>query len=254
MSPSVLDLKAYLDSCTGDVCRGELRYFRTTVALWTSHLSWKTIDMVTNKTRRRRVCNQVTPPPRDPMGCHHISLSFFSFFVTYLTISDVISFLVQMGGAILLLNKNGDSTRQQTGQNTLMAGLAINLASFCFFFTLIIWYEVATRRIVRSLSGSTKRSYAPIVWAAMVSQIFLIWRSIYRVIEFQQGYFSPIATTEIYFYFFDTLIMLLATAIYVFLFPPAFGLLGKRRLALKLEEESLEMGRRAPRDGHTIAV
>jgi len=38
--------------------------------------------------------------------------------------------------------------------------------------------------------------------------------------------------------------MLLATAIYVFLFPPAFGLLGKRRLALKLEEGSVEMGRR----------
>ncbi len=170
-----------------------------------------------------------------------------------------------MGGAILLLNKNGDPQRQQTGQNTLMAGLAINLASFCFFFTLIIWYEVATRRISRGLSNglsappfngrtprfsgllarlSANRTYGPIVWATMVSQIFLIWRSIYRVIEFQQGYFSPIATTEIYFYFFDTLIMLLATAIYVFLFPPAFGLLGKRRLALKLEEGSVEMGRR----------
>jgi len=159
-----------------------------------------------------------------------------------LTSSDVISFLVQVGGAILMLNKTGDSQRQQTGENTLMAGLAINLASFCFFFTLIIWYEVSTRRIVRHLSGGTKRTYAPIVWAAMISQVFLIWRSIYRVIEFQQGYFSPIATTEIYFYFFDTLIMLLATAVYVFLFPPAYGLLGKRRLALKLEEGSVEMG------------
>jgi RTA1 like protein len=184
-----------------------------------------------------------------------------------------------MGGAILLLNKTGDPQRQQTGQNTLMAGLAINLGSFCFFFTLIIWYEVATRRIARGLSSglsntssnglhdtysrhpspgrldnflsrlSANRTYAPIVWATMVSQIFLIWRSIYRVIEFQQGYFSPIATTEIYFYFFDTLIMLLATAIYVFLFPPAFGLLGKRRLVLKLEEEGVEMGRRERGEG-----
>jgi hypothetical protein len=158
-----------------------------------------------------------------------------------------------MGGAILLLNKTGDPARQQTGQNTLMAGLAINLASFCFFFTLIIWYEISTRRITRQLlGGTTKRTYAPIVYAAMISQIFLIWRSIYRVIEFQQGYFSPIATTEIYFYFFDTLIMLLATAIYVILFPPAYGLLGKRRLALKLEEESIEMGRRRTGDAGVV--
>jgi RTA1 like protein len=144
-----------------------------------------------------------------------------------------------MGGAILLLGKNDNITRQNTGQTTLMAGLCVNLASFCLFFTLIIWFEVATRRIVKG----RKRSYTPIVWAAMFSQLFLIGRSIYRVIEFQQGYFSPIATVEIYFYFFDTLFMILATSVYIPFFPPAFGLLGKKRLAMKLQDGSLEMDR-----------
>lgn len=164
---------------------------------------------------------------------HHV----VAVFVT----SDIISFLVQMGGAILLLGQNNTPERQQAGQNTLMAGLAINLASFCFFFTLVVWYEVATRRLVRHLPNK-KRSYATIVCAVMFSQFFLIGRSIYRVIEFQQGYFSPIATTELYFYLFDTMLMIFATVIYIPFFPPAFGLLGKKRLALKLEEESVEMG------------
>ena len=155
--------------------------------------------------------------------------------------SDVISFLVQMGGAILLLGQHDTLQRQQAGQNTLMAGLAINLASFCFFFTLIIWYEVATRRVVYSLPDTKKRSYAPIVYAAMFSQFFLIARSIYRVIEFRQGYFSSIATTELYFYLFDTMLMVFATAVYIPFFPAAFGLLGKKRLAIELEE-SVEMG------------
>ena len=144
-----------------------------------------------------------------------------------------------MGGAILILGKENDQKRHLTGQHTLMAGLATNLASFCLFFTLIIWYEVATRRI--ALARCLKRTYAPIVWAVMISQIFLIGRSIYRVIEFQQGYFSPIATKEIYFYIFDTLIMILATGIYIPLFPPAVGLLGKRRVTFKLEEEGIEV-------------
>lgn len=161
-------------------------------------------------------------------------------------LSDIISFIIQMAGAILLLNDNSDNSKQdqgrQTGQNTLMAGLAVNLASFCLFFTLITWYEVATRRIAKA--KGIKRNYAPIVWAAMTSQFFLIGRSIYRVIEFNQGYFSAIATTEIYFYFFDTLFMILATSIYIPLFPPAFGLLGKKRLAAKLEADSIEMGGR----------
>ena len=159
--------------------------------------------------------------------------------------SDVISFLVQMGGAILLLGQNDTIQRQQAGQNTLMAGLAINLASFCFFFTLIVWFEVATRRIIRALPNK-RRSYAPIVYASMVSQFFLICRSVYRVIEFQQGYFSPIATNELYFYLFDCMLMLFATWIYIPFFPAAFGLLGKKRLALKLEEQSIEMGEARP--------
>jgi RTA1 like protein len=159
--------------------------------------------------------------------------------------SDVISFLVQVGGAILLLGQNDSPQRQQNGQSILMAGLAINLASFCFFFTLIIWFEVATRKIIRHLPNK-KRSYAPIVYASMVSQLFLIGRSIYRVIEFQQGYFSAIATTELYFYLFDCMFMLFATSIYIPFFPAAFGLLGKKRLALKLEEQSIEMGEARP--------
>jgi RTA1 like protein len=145
-----------------------------------------------------------------------------------------------VGGAILLLNKNKNAEQLQTGQHTLMAGLGFNLASFCFFFSLIIWFEVVTGRC-----HPGKRPYAIIVWAAMFSQVLLIARSIYRIIEFQQGYFSPIATTEIYFYVFDTLLMVLATGMYVVLFPPAFGLLGKRRLAAKVESESIEMGNRS---------
>jgi RTA1 like protein len=155
--------------------------------------------------------------------------------------SDVISFLVQVGGAIVLLGQNASTERQKTGQNTLMAGLAINLASFCLFFTLIMWYEVATRRVVKR----AKRSYAPIIYASMVSQFFLIGRSIYRVIEFQQGYFSSIATTEIYFYMFDTMLMIFATSIYIAFFPPAFGLLGKKRVEARFaaEASNVEMSR-----------
>jgi len=133
-----------------------------------------------------------------------------------------------------------------------MAGLAINLASFCLFFTLIIWFEVATRRIV---GKGGKRSYAIIVWAAMFSQFWLIGRSIYRVIEFQQGFHSAIANTELYFYLFDTMLMIFTTAVYIPLFPPAFGLLGKKRLALKLQESegSVEMGHR-PQDSEDAII
>lgn len=72
------------------------------------------------------------------------------------------------------------------------------------------------------------------------------------MIEFQQGYFSAIATTELYFYLFDTMIMLFATAIYIPFFPPAFGLLGKKRLAMKLadEEGAVEMGNAQSGRGH----
>ena len=150
-----------------------------------------------------------------------------------------------MGGALLLIGKTNNSKRQHDGQNILMAGLAINLASFCFFFTLIIWYEVATRRIVKGL----KRSYSPIIYALIFSQFFLIGRSIYRIIEFLQGYFSHIATTEFLFYIFDCMLMIFATAIYVPLFPPVFGLLGNRRLVHKVQSGDFELNSRTRMKG-----
>jgi hypothetical protein len=45
---------------------------------------------------------------------------------------------------------------------------------------------------------------------------------------------------------FDCMFMLFATSIYIPFFPAAFGLLGKKRLALKLEEQSIEMGEARP--------
>lgn len=194
--------------------------------------------MATNSPCRRSLCNEVPALSRSRING-----------------SDICSFLVQMSGAILLLGKTDTEQRARAGQNTLMAGLAINFASFCIFFTLMIWYEVVTRRIVRD--AGLKRTYAPIIGASMVSQFFLIVRSAYRVVEFQQGFFSRIATTEIYFYIFDTMLMIFATAIYILLFPPAFGLLGKKSLTMKVEEArmvSIEMGRQREEIGHRVGL
>lgn len=48
--------------------------------------------------------------------------------------------------------------------------------------------------------------------------------------------------------------MILATAVYIPFFPPAFGLLGKKRLALKIEEENIEMGRQREVDGNATEI
>jgi hypothetical protein len=105
-------------------------------------------------------------------------------------------------------------------------------------------------------AGSRRGLGAP--WGAgplVVSPFFLIGRSIYWVIEFQKVYFSPIATTELYFYLIDTMLMIFTTAIYVPFLPATFGLLEKKRLVLELKEGSVEMsptpGTQDPEGGTT---
>ena len=70
---------------------------------------------------------------------------------TIFVTSDIISFLVQAAGAGLLLsrdsNGNPNLKMQKTGDDILIGGLCINLISFCFFSTVIIFFNISLRHV-----------------------------------------------------------------------------------------------------------
>ncbi|KZT62424.1 RTA1-domain-containing protein [Calocera cornea HHB12733] len=166
-------------------------------------------------------------------------------------ISDVIAFLIQVGGAGALLAKpftgNG-STQQQLddaenlvnlGDNILLAGLAVNLGSFVVFFMQVTWFDYKTRT-----QGAPNGPWRTLLSALYISSTLVLIRQIYRVIEFSQGWYGYLPTHEGYFYAFDSLVILLASAVYAWYWPNLY-IPGDKHMRLSAEgEEWREMTKR----------
>ena len=135
---------------------------------------------------------------------------------TIFVTSDIISFLVQAAGAGLLLsrdsNGNPNLKMQKTGDDILIGGLCINLISFCFFSTVIIFFNISIRHVSSEktkimVPQDRKYGFYPLLIAIYCSVFLIIVRSIYRIIEFQGGYNTPVSNNEVLFYIFDAAAM-----------------------------------------------
>ena len=126
--------------------------------------------------------------------------------------SDIISFLIQSAGSGFIASDNISTIK--IGLNIIFAGMAINLASFTLFISVVAYFDVKTREAYRTKGLS--RRYYPIVCAVYTSWCFIMVlsfesgphlcqiRSIFRIVEFAFGWEGPVNTNEIYFFVFDS--------------------------------------------------
>ncbi|KAJ1552771.1 hypothetical protein HK405_010083 [Cladochytrium tenue] len=144
---------------------------------------------------------------------------------------DIVSFVVQAAGSGLLVG--GKSTAViNAGNWILIAGLLLQILSFsCFLSLCVVFY----RRAAHAQAGRTEVTVAggeatpqpsqvnprwhALFIALMVGSACVMIRSVFRVVEFAKGYDGPIATNEIYMYFFDTLLMAVALFVLNFVHP-----------------------------------
>jgi hypothetical protein len=122
----------------------------------------------------------------------------------------------------------------KTGDNILLGGLGVNLASF-FVFILEVSWPSTTVLLKTDLNAQityfdykTRQLNAPqgkwrkLLYAVYASTILVLIRQTYRVIEFSQGWLGYLPTHEGYFYVFDSLAILLASAVYVWFWPTRY--------------------------------
>ncbi|KAI8915410.1 RTA1 like protein-domain-containing protein [Powellomyces hirtus] len=130
---------------------------------------------------------------------------------TIFIVSDVITFLVQIGGSGLLVN-GGSPDRVNLGKNILLGGLGLQLLSFGLFTLAVIHFDLQTRR--SALAVSSRKTWSALLLALHVNSVCILGRSVYRILEFGDV-IEVLKTKELYFYVFDTVLMLIATAILV---------------------------------------
>ncbi|RDW86090.1 RTA1 domain-containing protein [Aspergillus mulundensis] len=143
---------------------------------------------------------------------------------------DVISFLMQCGGGGLMSGDN-QSTRQ-TGETITIIGLAVQIIFFGFFLLTSIIFHI---RIAKSPTPSslqaqdswrnthniTARNWVTLLFAMYVVSVLILVRSIFRMVEFIDGYGGYIMTHEVFIYVFDAVLMVVVMAVLNF-WHPAF--------------------------------
>jgi len=149
-------------------------------------------------------------------------------------VSDLFTFLVQAtGGSISVSNKPSTA---QLGSHIIFAGLILQLISFVLFSILYtrfiimvykrepkIWFIDSENHHLRTGSGKKWwKDWRSLAAALGLSCVGILIRSIYRTVEFSQGYHGPLATSEVTFYTLDTLPLFIAISVYTFFWPGRF--------------------------------
>ncbi|KAK1527161.1 uncharacterized protein CCOS01_07423 [Colletotrichum costaricense] len=123
--------------------------------------------------------------------------------------SDIISFLVQSGGGGILTNAKSPS-KIQLGENVILVGLFIQLVGFALFIavTAVFHWRIFQER------GQNLRyaaSWEKFLWVLYGISVLVLIRSLFRVIEYIQGYNGYLQTTEVFLYVFDAALIFLVT-------------------------------------------
>ncbi|SPO22230.1 uncharacterized protein UTRI_02238_B [Ustilago trichophora] len=149
--------------------------------------------------------------------------------------SDVTTFIIQCAaGGLQASGGADDPSLVNVGDKMFLIGVILQGVSY-ILFTLLVTY--ATILVVRDgARGGQSQSHErkimgmevavfSLVAGLYFSSIFVIIRSVYRIIEFSQGYSGYLVSHEIYLFVLDAAPLLLAVGVWVVMWPS--GLLEK---------------------------
>lgn len=112
---------------------------------------------------------------------------------------------------------------RETGSNITIGGLVVQLLFFGFFVivTTIFHYRIVRHPTSKSQSdrdltrgdGFRQRNWVTILIGLYLASILILIRSIFRLVEYRQGYSGYIMTHEVFMYIFDGLLMWLAMVV-----------------------------------------
>ncbi|KAJ1958152.1 hypothetical protein GGI12_004811 [Dipsacomyces acuminosporus] len=138
-------------------------------------------------------------------------------FVTWFYFSsDVFSFMLQsVGGSMMSQRKTAD-----TGKKIALGGLAIQLAFLSvFLYTVIVVLRDPLYTVSKGPKDVTKDgAKKKLLYNVIATTLLIFIRSIYRLVEFADGYGGKIYSAEWAFYVFDTIIILAAFVLNIFYF------------------------------------
>ena len=147
-------------------------------------------------------------------------------------IGDLLSFLMQSTGGGLMTS--GDPDKTDLGTTIILIGLIIQLVFFFIFIFLTYIFHIRTQDW--SGKSSQQGNWKLLLKILEVSSVLILVRSVYRVIEYGQGFDGYLISHEAYLYIFDALMMLLVQILFNIVHP------GSVFQASRESSKDIEMG------------
>ncbi|KAJ5351897.1 hypothetical protein N7452_000871 [Penicillium brevicompactum] len=147
------------------------------------------------------------------LHAENLSLVRVGWMTKFFVAGDVISFLMQCtGGGLMSTGSNHD-----LGSNVTIGGLIVQLLFFGFFVvvTSVFHFRIsrnptsksrADRDLTRGQGFKQRNWFTIIIGLYLVSFLILV-RSIFRLVEYIEGYGGYIMTHEVFMYIFDAVLM-----------------------------------------------
>ena len=143
---------------------------------------------------------------------------------------DLFSFLTQSAGSAMLAGAKEDIKKSNTGEHIVMGGLVLQLVAFGFFTAVAARFHLKmkrSQRLLGSMVDDRAREWRPLLFCLYASCILIMIRmyhllshspfilliigsagSVYRIVEFSQGFDGYLASHEAYFYVLETVPMI----------------------------------------------
>lgn len=142
---------------------------------------------------------------------------------------DVLCFLMQGAGGGIMSSAKGDPGKTKMGENLIIGGLFVQLTFFGFFVIAASIFQIRGRDHLRSLSAAIP--WKKQLYVLYFTSIFILVRSIFRVVEYLQGNAGYLLSTEVYLYIFDALLMFAVMAAMNVVHPGDIAILLKGKIS-----------------------
>ncbi|TID27568.1 RTA1 domain protein [Venturia nashicola] len=137
------------------------------------------------------------------------------FLTAIFVCGDILSFFLQGAGGGLMASKTNST--QKLGTTVIEIGLGVQIAFFVVFVlaaTIFHW-----RMQKNPTSRSLEIGWQKHMTALYSTSLLILIRSIFRLVEFSNGFDGPLLHHEVYIYVFDAMLMLFAMLIMNWIHP-----------------------------------
>ncbi|CAH0027689.1 unnamed protein product [Clonostachys rhizophaga] len=153
-------------------------------------------------TTVRGTLHSLVRPPR-------ITLTF--------VLGDVLSFVIQGAGAGMSVVQNQNLAKWS--ERIVVIGLLIQVIMFALFCVLAVVFHSRMKQALASRTNAYLPSWEGTMIMLYVVSLLIMARSIFRVVEYFQGYTGYALSHEWTLYVFDSLLMFAATVVFAWKFP-----------------------------------